>query len=632
MKGILVLFVLLLALCVAATGCGKERGDETQATQEGVASTDSYAGSVDSSASSTDSSESSVDSGEDTTVSTDEATDSSNETTDSSNETTDSGNEEPSVPCQHVCGRWEITIAPTCTKEGVQRTECDNCGEEISATVPQAPHTEEVLEGREPTCSMEGLTEGIICSLCDKVIERQKGIATIPHTEKRAEAKAPTCTQSGLTGGTECSVCKAAIVKQDRVDPLGHEYVDGFCKRCGDEKNVVADKIITIATGGVSDYVVVYDDGDVRATELAEKFVSYMKSEHRITIESVAYSDGTDSQKCIYIGDLPQAGRVKKKLNAYNDFGACVSGDDYVMYATDSRLYEYLFELLKMELSDIRGGEWQTGPGRNLIYHNTEYAEKSYVDYVIENNGGRLTLDVLMKLFEARTFVAEDGTTLAYRLYVPYGYDKSKEYPVLMFMHGAGERGNDNEGNMKHMPLNWFSLENSPFWDCIVIAPQCPNGQQWVDTPWAEGGYRVEDVPESNEMRAAMEILDMVERDFPTDLDRYYVAGLSMGGFGTWDMIMRYPERFAAAVPLCGGGDYTQAYKLLNMPIYTIHDKGDYTVPFGGTKEMVVALESMGGQVIFYEEVKGYGHNVWDYASRKAEIWTWLFEQTREDR
>ena len=445
-------------------------------------------------------------------------------------------------------------------------------------------------------------------------------------------AKAPTCTASGLTEGKSCTVCGEVIEKQDRISALGHKYEDSFCIHCGRENGAAADGAIDIAIKGESSYVVVYDDSDIRVVEFAEKFVAYMKDEHRITFTSVGSSVGTDSTTCIYIGDLPQATRVKKKLNSYNDFGACVSGDDYVLYATDSRLYEYLFELLKPELEDIRNGNWQTGPGRNLIYHNTDYAEIGYVDYVIAQNGGTLTQNVLLKFFEARTYVAQDGTELAYRLYVPYGYDSTKEYPVVVFMHGAGERGNDNLGNMKHLPLKWFSIEDSPYWDCIVVAPQCPNGQQWVDTPWADGGYRVENVPESNEMRAAMEIIDMVEASYPTDLDRYYVAGLSMGGFATWDMIMRYPERFAAAVPICGGGDYTQAYKLVDMPIYTLHGTKDYDVPMSGTKEMVVALEMLGSTVINYEELKGYAHNVWGYAGDKPEIWLWLLEQTREGR
>ena len=401
------------------------------------------------------------------------------------------------------------------------------------------------------------------------------------------------------------------------------------------DKNI-PDGPITIAQNGVSNYVVVYDDSDTRVTEFAQKFVDYMAKTHKITLTSVGDSVGTDSQYCIYIGHVINTKRVRDKLNGVNDFAACVSGNDYVIYATNSRLYEYLYEILTTKvLTSIRNGSWETRPAKNFIYHSSDYADISYIDYVIEKNGGKLTQEVLNMFFEDRTYVAEDGTVLKYRLYVPYDYDVNKEYPFVTFLHGAGERGNDNLGNMRHMPLNWFSLENSPFWDVIVMAPQCPDGNKWVDTDWEQGGYRMDDVPISNELTAVVEIIDLVEETFPTDLDRYYVSGLSMGGFGTWDMIMRFPERFAAAVPLCGGADYKQAYKLVDMPIYTIHHKKDSTVPFHGTKEMVVALEILGSTSLIYEEMTekiDHYHNVWDYASKKAEIWEWLFSQSKADR
>ena len=617
MKRFLALIAILLMGCLSLIACGNENQDEAQgsstttvAGQDTTVSSDNTAGSSDNTAGSSDN------------------------TAGSSGNTTSSSQEK--VDCQHQCGEWTVVVSPTCVKKGKQKTTCELCGDTIYADAPALGHTEEIIESVEPTCGSEGLGEGKKCAICKKILAEQEIISKLPHTEEIIKGYDPTCIAEGLSEGKKCTVCGEITVEQTEIKATGHQFVSGFCKVCRAEDPddiSPADQNITIAAEGVSDYVVVYDDKDVRVADFAQKFVAYMKDSHRITLSIVPYSQGTDSQHCIYVGDLPEAGRVRARLNSYNDFDACVLGDDYVMYATNSRLYEYLFELLTTKvLYVIRNGNWSTNASRNLIYHSSEYADKSYVDYVIEKSGGKLTQDVLLKFFEARTFVAKDGTTLAYRIYVPYDYDEAKEYPVLMFMHGAGERGNNNLGNMKHMPLNWFSLENSPFWNSIVIAPQCPDGQQWVDTPWAEGGYRLDNVPESNEMRAAIEILDLVEATFPTDLDRYYVAGLSMGGFATWDMIMRYPERFAAAVPLCGGGDYKQAYKLVKMPIYTIHDKGDYTVPFGGTKEMVVALEMLGSTVIHYEEVSGYGHNVWNYASQKAEIWTWLFEQTKEEK
>ncbi len=386
---------------------------------------------------------------------------------------------------------------------------------------------------------------------------------------------------------------------------------------------------INIAVNGESDYLVVYDDSDVRVSEFAEKLVSYVKSTYNIELNMAKSSEGIDSEHCIYIGDVAGAKWAKARIGTSNDFGACISGDDYVLYATNSRLYEYLYQVLMSDLLvSIKDGSWSAQPENDFVYSESMYSETSFVDYTVNKNGGKLTQDILLKFFEPRTFVASDGTELAYRIYVPYDYDNGTEYPFLTVLHGAGERGNNNTGNMHHMMLNFFSQENSPFWESIVVCPQCPNGQQWVDTPWEQGGYSIDAVPESNELKAVMEIVDMVEADFPTDTNRYYVTGLSMGGFGAWDLIMRHTERFAAAVPLCGGADVGQAEKLLNKPIYTVHGTADFSVPISGTSDMVAAIKNLGGDKIFYEEMYNYGHNVWDYASRKAEIWTWLFKQS----
>ena len=395
----------------------------------------------------------------------------------------------------------------------------------------------------------------------------------------------------------------------------------------------IPDGPIDIAVNGVSNYVIVYEAGNPRVEAFTEKFVEYMQKTHKITLEAIGDDQENTNELCIYIGNIKGIKRVKDKMNSENDFGACVFGNDYALYATNDRLYDFLLDALKEKvLFTIRNGNWSTRPGKDFIYSKSDLKDVDYADYVLAKFKNIIDHDYLRTIFEPLSFTASDGTTLPYRLYVPYHYDNTKEYPVLLFLHGAGERGTNNTGNIYHMFKELFLLENSPFWDCIIVAPQCPEGQQWVDTPWAKGEYSVDEVPESNELKAVLELLQTVENEFPTDKDRYYVMGLSMGGFGTWDIIMRHSDIFAAAVPICGGGDSTQAEKLIDMPIYTLHCKDDKDVPFLGTRVMIVALNAYGSTVLKYEELSGYGHNVWGYASKKAEIWTWLFEQTREGR
>ena len=163
--------------------------------------------------------------------------------------------------------------------------------------------------------------------------------------------------------------------------------------------------------------------------------------------------------------------------------------------------------------------------------------------------------------------------------------------------------------------------------DAIIVAPQCPAGNQWVDTPWANGSYDTSRVKISNELRAVMEIMDEVEDEFSTDYDRYYVMGLSMGGFGTWDLLMRYPDYFAAGVPICGGADPSMAEELVDVPIWTFHGSADPTVPVSGTREMAEALEAAGSTVYTYEEIAGAGHGIWGTVASRKDVVEWLFEQ-----
>ena len=395
-----------------------------------------------------------------------------------------------------------------------------------------------------------------------------------------------------------------------------------------DPEPEIPDGPIEIAVGGETQYVVVYDDSSVAVSNFAQKFVDYMSSTHKITLDMLKASIGTTHDYCIYIGDIDGAQRAKAKFNSTNDFGAVVSGNDYVLYATDNRFYDYLYDVLTSSvLTSIRNGNWSTRPAKNFVYHSSDRASVSYYDYLVEKNGGKFNIDVMIGLFEECAYTT-GSTTLPYRMYVPLDYDASKSYPVLTILHGANDRGTNNNSQLRNMVFNLFNNKENPIWDSIVICPQCPSGNQWVDTPWKQGDYRIENVPESNELSAVVELLDKVEVGYSTDTNRYYVTGLSMGGFGTWDLIMRHPDRFAAAVPICGGADQTQAYKLVNKPIYTVHGSIDYDVPTEGTRVMVEAILALGGEMIIYEELQGYAHNVWDYTAVKLEVWQWLFSQS----
>lgn len=233
-----------------------------------------------------------------------------------------------------------------------------------------------------------------------------------------------------------------------------------------------------------------------------------------------------------------------------------------------------------------------------------------------------------------------DNGPLPFRLYVPEDYDGNKyQYPLLIFLHGAGERGNNNTSQLKNAVQNLFNDLDSPIYQSISIFPQCPKEtdttdddlNQWVDTPWSKGNYSNDEVPESNDIKAVLSIVENLKEEYSINNNRIYVMGLSMGGFGTWNLLMNHTELFAGAVPICGGADITYADKLKNMPIYTIHGTGDTTVPYRGTREMVKALRNAGSRSVIYDELKNFGHNVWDYASTKEGIMDWLFSQNKKN-
>ncbi|MGN1346084.1 MAG: alpha/beta hydrolase-fold protein [Eubacteriales bacterium] len=225
-----------------------------------------------------------------------------------------------------------------------------------------------------------------------------------------------------------------------------------------------------------------------------------------------------------------------------------------------------------------------------------------------------------------------DGYTLPYRIYIPKNYDCGERYPLLLFLHGAGERGCDNESQLNVGLCRLFDDVESPVYDAIVVAPQCPADTQWVLTPWENGNYTIENTPESRALECVCGILDECRDCYNIDDDRVYVTGLSMGGFGTWDLLARHGARFAAGVPICGGGDPARAKMLTRIPIWTFHGSEDPAVPVAGTRAMFAAIKREGGEQIGYTEFDGAGHGIWDAVYTDRSVIDWLFAQSREER
>ena len=206
--------------------------------------------------------------------------------------------------------------------------------------------------------------------------------------------------------------------------------------------------------------------------------------------------------------------------------------------------------------------------------------------------------------FVRRSHTTAQGT-LPYRLYYPYKYDHAVKYPLVLSLHGAGERGTDNQAQIAVHRLAEIWAEDSmqARHGCFVVSPQCPaDPSKWVNVPvWTNVFYSTQTITESASLGIARSLLDSIIREFPIDTNRQYVTGISMGGYGTWDLIARTPARFAAAVPMSGGLDTSKASVLRNVPIWTFHGAVDGTVPPTATRSnMRTLFPNLGVSVTYY--------------------------------
>lgn len=212
-----------------------------------------------------------------------------------------------------------------------------------------------------------------------------------------------------------------------------------------------------------------------------------------------------------------------------------------------------------------------------------------------------------------RLTLTSDGeaTEMNYLLYLPSAYvTNEEEWPLLLFLHGAGERGDDLELVKIHGPPKMIAQgRDFPF---VVISPQCPEGVWWsIETLHA--------------------LINEVIETHRIDTSRIYVTGLSMGGYGSWGLAYTYPDLFAAAVPICGGGEPEKAPLMKEIPTWVFHGAKDTAVPLQRSQEMVDALEEAGGDVRFtiYPEA---GHvEAWENAYGDPELWEWLAKQRQKD-
>ncbi|MDI1314249.1 prolyl oligopeptidase family serine peptidase [Prosthecobacter sp.] len=203
---------------------------------------------------------------------------------------------------------------------------------------------------------------------------------------------------------------------------------------------------------------------------------------------------------------------------------------------------------------------------------------------------------------------------LNYQFWGSPAQDGTKRYPLVIWLHGSGQSGTDNESQLGGAPKIWTSEENLSKQPCFLLAPQCPS----ADIGWKN---KVAD-------NLLALIADLTEQ-LPIDADRLYLTGSSMGGFGTFSIAAKYPQVFAACVPLCGGGDVKNAEILKPIPFWVFHGDQDDMVPVERSRAISEAVKQAGGERMNYTELAGAGHGITGIVYPRTDLHEWLFRQKK---
>ena len=214
-------------------------------------------------------------------------------------------------------------------------------------------------------------------------------------------------------------------------------------------------------------------------------------------------------------------------------------------------------------------------------------------------------------MYTKHRWESEKHYNFNYVKYLPKDYDEGKEYPLVFFLHGAGERGDDLDAAMRHGFMKHVR-ESGAEYPFIFIAPQCPDKKYW--------GCFTESL---------LAFLDYICESLPIDKKRVYLTGLSMGGTGTWMLAMADPDRFAAIAPICGSGIYWYGEALAKVPVLAYHGDCDEIVPVQNSVEMVKSVNKRGGNAQI-KILHGVTHNAWETAYKGDELYTWLLSHVKE--
>jgi predicted peptidase len=220
------------------------------------------------------------------------------------------------------------------------------------------------------------------------------------------------------------------------------------------------------------------------------------------------------------------------------------------------------------------------------------------------------------------------GQTLPYRLARPTTSDPAARFPLVIVLHGAGERGTDNEKHLRVIVPVFLSAENRARHPAFVLAPQCPPDDKWTGINWQQIPHAPQTPEPTYPTRLLLALIEKLAADLPIDRDRIYLAGVSMGGSGAWDLVTRRPDLFGGALILCGGADAAVGHRAARVPVWCFQGAKDDVVVPSLSRDMIAALKHAGGAPR-YTEFPDAGHSIVDFVFRDPAPVAWLFAQRR---
>ncbi|RYD84726.1 MAG: phospholipase [Verrucomicrobiaceae bacterium] len=274
-----------------------------------------------------------------------------------------------------------------------------------------------------------------------------------------------------------------------------------------------------------------------------------------------------------------------------------------------------------------------TGSVEAQVIPRTSYTAR---DGEIQSLRGRLSA-FNPREFQAHEYRGANGKTIPYRLFTPSDQEAGNKYPLVLVLHGSSSRGTDNltqiaSENVAVSAGIWTLPENQKPRPCFVLAPQCPPAPDtWSRVESWGAETHSHDKEPTPVLATVLELLDEIMKENPVDPDRVYVIGASMGGFGSWDILVRRPNFFAAAVPVCGALAEGQAKSIAHMQVWIFHGAADVVVPVSGSRRAFEQLRASGGRPRYTEYMEGE-HRISVYAWTEPSLMDWLFAQKRNQK